>query len=287
MEELPESESDPIICSYCKKKYSNGYSLKKHFGTCKLYLASVSTIPLRNPSAKTIYNVDKTLDKYLDTCDNEYAKFKCCENEHYPVCIPNFWPCLFDYRSKEEIEDIKEDLCSHKSYEVLNLILQAAHHYYNIRSISFSLQASIMKDGKVYNISSYRTPHHWQNIVNRKRPTFQVDIHGGMISISFSEKYYSQLHDPLYLKCVSLLVPVLKDGDDISSDESSVQELSQTFSQVSLEEDCVENPSKRSRFDIELVNEETDDFEMEVIDDTEVGVMDVTLQSRLFHHQKI
>ena len=60
-----------------------------------------------NQSGPKVYRVDKSLDLYVNTCDNDYAKFMCCENDQYPICIANFWPCLFDYRSGESLEDVR------------------------------------------------------------------------------------------------------------------------------------------------------------------------------------
>ena len=75
MEESEEEISHEGRCSHCNKKYSNIYNLQKHFGTCNAYLATNSKNELRNQPPETVYNVDKSLDKYVDTCDNEYEKF--------------------------------------------------------------------------------------------------------------------------------------------------------------------------------------------------------------------
>ena len=245
-----DSPSDMTSCPFCCKDFSKNANLNKHLGKCKLLPASCRTLR-RNSSQSDIkvYQVDKSLDLYVNTCDNDYAKFMCCENDQYPICIPGFWPCLFDYRGSEGLEEIRDLVCSHKSYDVLSSILLAAYHYYNVRSISFSVKSFVKNDGQIYNISKYRVPKYWQNSVLKKRPTFLIVVSEGTVKVSFTEKFLEKLCNPMYLEEV---IPSYQSEAlcEDSSDDSVVQELSQTLSQVSLESECDgERPSKRARFE--------------------------------------
>ena len=160
--------TESTSCSFCNKEFSTTSNLNKHMGKCKLLPVSCRSLRKNiNQSGPKVYRVDKSLDLYVNTCDNDYAKFMCCENDQYPICIANFWPCLFDYRSGESLEDVKNLVCSHKSYDVLDSILYDAYHHYNVRSISFSAKAFVMRNEDLYNISQYRVPKHWQNNVKK------------------------------------------------------------------------------------------------------------------------
>ena len=104
-------------------------------------------------------------------------------------------------------------------------------------------------DGQIYNNSKYRVPKYWQNSVLKKRPTFLIVLSEGTVEVSFTEKFLEKLCNPMYLEEV---IPSYQSEAlcEDSSDDSVVQELSQTLSQVSLESACDgERPSKRARFE--------------------------------------
>ena len=83
IDSLSNIAPDSTSCSFCNKEFSSTSNLNKHMGKCKLL--SVSCRSLRkntNQSGPKVYRVDKSLDLYVNTCDNDYAKFMCCENDH-------------------------------------------------------------------------------------------------------------------------------------------------------------------------------------------------------------
>ena len=144
---------------------------------------------------------------------------------------------------------------------MLDSILYDAYYHYNVRSISFSAKAFVMRNEDLYNISQYRVPKHWQNNVKKNRPTFDVVVDAGSVRISFSEKYVAQFSDPLYLKQV--ITPQMSEsaGGDYDSDNPDVQELSQSLSQVSLDSES-RRPSKRPRLEnLEPISENSEPVE--------------------------
>jgi hypothetical protein len=247
-----DSEDDVMktfLCQYCNKSFANSSNLRKHIQqTCKLRPVVQSELGKRkqNIECKT-YHINKNLEPYFDTCDNNFAKFMCCENEQYPLAINNFWPCLFDYRDKTKYETLIGDVCTHNCYEVLSSILTDAHNHYNVHEITFSSHSLVEKEGQLLDISLYRIPKFWQNVVKKKRPTFRVEVKEGLVSVSFSTDYLNFLREPLYLKQAT----EDEENTDTSVDiESPILELSQQLSHVSLDQDSdieFERPIKRAR----------------------------------------
>ena len=212
-----ESEDEQTFrCELITKVFSTNYILQKHIRqSCKLRSVEVAADRLRKGRfERKTYQSDKNLEPYINTCDNSYAKFMCCENKQNPITISNFWPCLFDYRGRSDLTSLVQDVCAHNSYEVLASILTDAHNFYNIHQINFPQQAYVEKDDKLLDISQYRVPKFWQNFVKNNRPTFTVEVLEGMVTISLSEEYLAFLGDPLY-------VPNVSDDIETSDDNES------------------------------------------------------------------
>ena len=243
--ENDESEkNEKFKCEFCNKQYSTKINLQKHLRlSCKLKPVEMSDKPRRAQCESKTYHCDKTLEPYVNTCSNDYAKFMCCENEQYPITIKNFWPCLFDYRSRSDLTPLLQDVCAHNSYEVLSSILIDAHNHYDIHSITFAQHAFVERGSESFDISQYRIPKFWQNKVLNNRPTFQVQVSDGLVTISLSEQYLALIPAPLYLPHDSLCTST----DD---NDSAEIELSQQLSQVSLQssESDFERPVKIARY---------------------------------------
>ena len=191
-------------CELCSKMFTTKFNLQRHIQyRCKLGRVEPE-LDKRKSFQTKIYHSDKDLGQYINTCGNNYAKFMCCENEHYPITIGNFWPCLFDYRDKIDFETVAHEVSSHNCYEVLTSILTDAHNFYNIHEITFTRHALVESGGKLFDISQYRVPKFWQNAVKRNRPTFKVEVKEGMVAISFSAQYLPLLDKPLYLTKVTV-----------------------------------------------------------------------------------
>ena len=162
---------------------------------------------------EAIYVVDPEMEKYIGCVSNNFSRFKICEKLKTP--LGGFWPCCFDYRSKQSLMEVTENMSTKESYENIKMILTDGWNIFGERSISFSSKAHIFKNMKPYDISNYRIPvSHLICNVRSNRPAIQVDISGdrSIVTLSFSKEYMHLLPASLY-----------RTMQDIRAQESSTQ----------------------------------------------------------------
>ena len=266
--ELDSENNLTFRCEPCEKQFPSSKTLKQHMSHyCRyqLGLDPIKLMPRRNLSVSethsiedahinslqnvTIYKIDKEFELYLNSCSDNFAKFKLCENLCHPIAVPNFWPILLDYRGTDILHPVHENICYTNGYEVMNSILMDGYNLYGISSIQIKKKAGILKDDKMFPISNYRVPtSHLQEHKNPRpdKPFFNIEHKGDLIEIS--------LH-PEFLKTLPPRIDLLEsiaESEDLSSedDDLDASRISDLFSQFSLhgsEEDPLSQPVSNVR----------------------------------------
>ena len=105
-------------------------------------------------SDSTFYKINKEIDKYVNSCSDDFAKYQLCENMlKEPIAVDNFWPVLLDYRGSETLRPLHGDICYQNGYQVLGSILCDGFNLYGISSISIKKEAFVLKIKQMYRIS--------------------------------------------------------------------------------------------------------------------------------------
>ena len=195
----------------------------------------------------TVYEINKELEKYVNSCSDNFAKFQMCENLKHPITVTDFWPILFEYRGNETLKLLHEDICHDNAVKVLYSILSDGYNFYGISSISIRNEAFVLKNSQMFPISQYRTPTTHLQIHEKNlrvdRPVFLVEKDRSSTKISLHPVFLQILPPPHTITTIS------DDNDDSMSisnsqdfmDEDSRKFISDMFSQVSIEgeDQCV------------------------------------------------